>query len=90
MYSNKSLFCPTEWAECDNEGSEYETSWNPETGEWIFAYSMNLMHPLANHNFEEYVAPLIVEQFIKYELYIESTGISDITDTMNKRLSEMG
>ena len=85
---------PTKWDGCDEKGEEYETSWDKESGEWIFACSINRICCSVLRDFDEDIIPLIVERFIKYETWIEPIGDSDtdesvdITDTMNKWLAD--
>lgn len=85
---------PAKWDGCDEEGGEYETNWYKETGEWIFAYSINRIGNYVHRDFVDIIVPLIVERFLKYELWIEplndldSDETSDITDFMNKWLAE--
>lgn len=33
---------PEKWDGCDMPGKEFETRWNPDTGEWVFACTYNL------------------------------------------------
>lgn len=84
---------PAKWDGCDEEGGEYETSWNEQSGEWIFACSVNRIRCNVLRDFDEDIVPLIIERFIKYETWIEpmentdSNEPVDITDTMNKWLA---
>lgn len=83
---------PNKWDGCDGKGCEYETSWDAETGLWVFAYSINRNRCNTYWIFDEYIVPIIVERFIKYEVWIEPMEASDsnepvdITDTMNEFL----
>lgn len=84
---------PIDWDGCDEEGEEYETKWNPETGEWIFACSVNSIRCSIIRDFADDITPIIVDHFIKYEFWIEplsdedSYDPVDITDYMNSYLN---